>query len=48
MLRVLAVLAAAAAVTAHPMWTRMGRAPGSEVVDFTVATPMSNQDRLER
>mmetsp|Transcript_19141 Transcript_19141/g.44596 ORF Transcript_19141/g.44596 Transcript_19141/m.44596 type:complete len:578 (+) Transcript_19141:14-1747(+) len=48
MLRALAILAAAAAATAHPMWTRVGRAPSTEVVDFTVATPMTNEAQLLR
>jgi hypothetical protein len=48
MLRVLAVLAAVASAAANPMWEKVSRAAKAEVVDFTVAMPMSNVDQLDR
>ena len=46
MLRLVAVLAAVAAASAAPSWVKTTRAPRGAAVDFTVATPSSNTDKL--
>jgi len=46
MLRLVAVLAAVAAASAAPSWVKTSRAPRGAAVDFTVATPSSNTEKL--